>query len=185
MVAIGRQAFAEDISAANGGTHFSSTLADHRRIMFAIEPLSQSDPANFQLLLFRLAGTHSRVSLFAAPTFCRAKGNVMSTKLACSVVPTMEICPNCKSEMTIREVTPILLADGFEDVTYRCKSCRSEMKRTFKRCSGAWEPVTLPSFSHFDRSQAKPGLGLRRNAWEQNKDQGYGDRRHDIRNHHD
>jgi hypothetical protein len=46
--------------------------------MLAIEPLSQSDPANFQLLLFRLAGTHSRVSLFAAPTFCRAKGNVMS-----------------------------------------------------------------------------------------------------------
>ena len=50
--------------------------------MLAIEPLSQSDRANFQLLLFRLAGTHSRVSLFAAPTFCRAKGNVMSTKLA-------------------------------------------------------------------------------------------------------
>ena len=114
--------------------------------MLAIEPLSQSDPANFQLLLFRLAGTHSRVSLFAAPTLCRAKGNVMSTKLACSVVPTVEICPNCKSEMTIREVTPILLADGFEDVTYRCKSCRSEMKRTFKRCSGAWELVTFPSF---------------------------------------
>ena len=66
----------------------------------------------------------------------------MSTKLACSVVPTVEICPNCKSEMTIREVTPILLADGFEDVTYRCKSCRSEMKRTFKRCSGAWELVS-------------------------------------------
>jgi uncharacterized protein YbaR (Trm112 family) len=113
--------------------------------MFAIEPLSQGDPANFQLLLFRLAGTQSRVSLFAAP-FCRAKGNVMSTKLACSVVPTMEICPNCKSKMTIREVTPILLADGFEHVTYRCKSCRSEMKRTFKRCSGAWELVTPPSF---------------------------------------
>ncbi len=116
MVAIRRQAFAEDISAANGGTHFSSTLADNRRTMFLIEPLSQSDRANFQLLLFRLTGTHSRVSLFAAPTFCRAKGNV------------------------------ILLADGFEDVTYRCKSCRSETKRTFKRCSGAWELVTLPSF---------------------------------------
>jgi hypothetical protein len=146
VVAIGRQAFAEDISAANGGTHFSSTLADNRRTMFLIEPLSQSDRANFQLLLFRLTGTHSRVSLFAAPTFCRAKGNVMGTKLACSVVPTVEICPNCKSEMTIREVTPILLADGFEGVTYRCKSCRSETKRTFKRCSGAWELVTLPSF---------------------------------------
>jgi hypothetical protein len=24
----------------------------------------------------------------------------MGTKLACSVVPTVEICPNCKSEMT-------------------------------------------------------------------------------------
>jgi hypothetical protein len=107
----------------------------------------------------------------------------MSAKLACSVLPTMEICPNCKSEMTIKEVTPIC-ADGFEDVTHRCKSCRSEMKRTFNDVR-AWEPVTLASFSHFDRSQAKPGLGLRRNAWEQNKDQGYGDRRHDIRNHHD
>jgi hypothetical protein len=60
----------------------------------------------------------------------------MSTKLACSVVPTVEICPNCKSEMTITEVTPILLADGFEDVTYRCKACRSEMKRTFKTTFG-------------------------------------------------
>jgi hypothetical protein len=114
--------------------------------MFRMEPLSQSDPANFQLLLFRLAGTHSRVSLFAAPTFCRAKGNVMSSKLASSVVPPVEICPNCKSEMTIRAVTPIFLADGFEDVTYKCKACRSEMKRTFKRRSGAWELVTLPSF---------------------------------------
>src|SRR5215510_5801946 len=34
----------------------------------------------------------------------------MSTKLACSVVPTTEICPNCRSEMTITEVTPIFLA---------------------------------------------------------------------------
>jgi transposase-like protein len=70
----------------------------------------------------------------------------MSTELACSVVPTTEICPNCRSEMTITEVTPIFLADGFEDVTYRCKGCRSDMKRTFKRRLGAWELVTLPSF---------------------------------------
>jgi hypothetical protein len=41
---------------------------------------------------------------------------------------------------------PILLVDGFEDVTYRCKACRFEVKRTFKRRSGAWELVTLPSF---------------------------------------
>ena len=48
--------------------------------------------------------------------------------------------------MTITEVTPIFLADGFEDVTYRCKGCRSDMKRTFDRRLGAWELVTLPSF---------------------------------------
>jgi transposase-like protein len=70
----------------------------------------------------------------------------MSIKLASSVVPTMEICPNCKSEMTITEVMPIFLADGFEDVTYRCKECRLDIKRAFKRRSGAWELVTLPSF---------------------------------------
>jgi transposase-like protein len=70
----------------------------------------------------------------------------MSPKLACSVVPTMEICPNCKGEMTITQVTPILLVDDLEDVIYRCKACHSDMKRTFKRRSGKWEVVTLPSF---------------------------------------
>ena len=80
----------------------------------------------------------------------------MSTKLACCVVPTMEICPNCKSEMTIAEVTPIFVADGFEDVTYRCKGCRSDIKRTFKRRSGAWELVTLPSFLALRPWQQKP-----------------------------
>ena len=54
----------------------------------------------------------------------------MSTNLACSVVPTMESCPNCKSEMSITPVMPILLVDGFEDITYRCKACRFEVKRT-------------------------------------------------------
>jgi hypothetical protein len=70
----------------------------------------------------------------------------MGTNLACSVVPSMEICPNCKSEMSITQVTPILLFDGFEGVNYKCKGCRSEVKRTFKRRSGAWEVVTIPSF---------------------------------------
>ena len=56
----------------------------------------------------------------------------MTVNLAHSVVPTAEICPNCKSEMAITQVTPILLVDGFEGVTYRCKGCRSEVKRTFK-----------------------------------------------------
>jgi hypothetical protein len=70
-----------------------------------------------------------------------AKGNIMSTKVAGSIVPTMEICPNCKGEMTIMEVTPILFADGLENVTYRCKACRAEMRRTFKRRSGAWKVI--------------------------------------------
>jgi len=70
----------------------------------------------------------------------------MSAKLACSVVPTIEICPNCKNEMTVIQVTPMFLADGFEDVTYRCKGCHTDVKHTFKRGSGTWEPVTLPSF---------------------------------------
>ena len=70
----------------------------------------------------------------------------MSIKLACFVVPTMEICPNCKSKMRLMEVTPIFLADGLEDVTYRCNGCRSDLKRTFKRRSGAWQLVTFPSF---------------------------------------
>jgi primosomal protein N' len=68
----------------------------------------------------------------------------MST--ACSVVPTIEICPNCKSEMTVTQDTPTFLADGFEDVIYRCKACHSDVKRTFKQGLGAWEPVTPPSF---------------------------------------
>ena len=43
----------------------------------------------------------------------------MSTKLACSAVPTIEICPNCKSEMIVAQLTPTFLADGFEDVIYQ------------------------------------------------------------------
>ena len=58
----------------------------------------------------------------------------------------MEMCLNCKTEMTIMTVTQIFLADGFEDVNYRCKGCHLDIKRTFKRRSGAWELVTLPSF---------------------------------------
>jgi hypothetical protein len=70
----------------------------------------------------------------------------MSINLPYSVVPTMEICPNCKSEMAITQVTPILLVEGFENVTYRCKGCRSEVKHTFKRHSGVWELVNPQSF---------------------------------------
>jgi transposase-like protein len=65
----------------------------------------------------------------------------MSTKLACPVVPAIEICPNCKSEMIVAQVTPTFLADGFEDVIYRCKGCHSDVKRMFKQSLGAWELV--------------------------------------------
>jgi hypothetical protein len=75
----------------------------------------------------------------------------MSTKLARSIVPITEICLNCKGEMTISEVTPILFTDDLEDVTYRCNGCRSEMKRTFKRRSGTWQLIRYtPEFPHFN-----------------------------------
>jgi hypothetical protein len=64
-----------------------------------------------------------------------------TTLLAQSIVPTMETCPDCKGEMTIAEATPVLFTDDLEDVTYRCKRCRSEVKRTFKRSSRTWQPV--------------------------------------------
>jgi len=53
----------------------------------------------------------------------------------------VEICPNCKAEMRVSEVSPILFANHLEKVTYRCKACHSEMKRTYERCSGAWKLV--------------------------------------------
>jgi hypothetical protein len=76
----------------------------------------------------------------------------MSTNLARSAVPTVEICPNCKSGMTIAEVTPVLFADGLQDVTYKCKGCRLEMKRTFKRRLGAWQLIRYtPKFAALPR----------------------------------
>jgi primosomal protein N' len=66
----------------------------------------------------------------------------MSTALlAKTAVPTVETCPNCKGEMTLAVVAPVLFTNDFEDVTYKCKRCRSEMKRTFKRHSGTRHPV--------------------------------------------
>jgi lysyl-tRNA synthetase class I len=73
----------------------------------------------------------------------------MNTKLARSVVPTVEICPDCKR---IAEVTPVLFADGLQDVTYKCKGCRLEMKRTFKRRLGAWQLIRYtPKFAALPR----------------------------------
>jgi hypothetical protein len=44
--------------------------------------------------------------------------------------------------MIVAQVTPTFLADGFEDVIYRCKGCHSDVKRMFKQALGAWKLVT-------------------------------------------
>jgi hypothetical protein len=75
----------------------------------------------------------------------------MSTSPAHSVVPITEICPNCTDTMKLAEVTPVLFADGLEKVTYRCRGCRSEIKRTFKRCLGEWQLISdTPEFPHLN-----------------------------------
>jgi hypothetical protein len=65
----------------------------------------------------------------------------MRTELVSSTVPTIEICPNCKGEMTVTKLMPIFFADHLENITYRCKSCRSEMQRTFERSSRGWRLI--------------------------------------------
>jgi hypothetical protein len=107
-----------------------------------IEPLSQSGRDNFQLLLFRLTGTQARVNL-CSPRIRWAKGKAMNTKPISSVVLKMEICPNCRSKMTVTEAAPVLLNDHLKTITYQCKACRSELKRTFKLHSGEWKPIHL------------------------------------------
>ena len=110
--------------------------------MLATELLSQSGRDNFQLLFFRLTGTQAGVNL-CSPRIRRAKGKAMNTNPISSVVLTMEICPNCKSEMTITEAGPVLLNDHLETITYQCKACRSELKRTFELRSGEWKSIHL------------------------------------------
>jgi hypothetical protein len=111
-------------------------------MILATELLSQSGRDNFQLLFFRLTGTQAGVNL-CSPRIRRAKGKAMNTNPISSVVLTMEICPNCKSEMTITEAGPALLNDHLETITYQCKACRSELKRTFELRSGEWKPIHL------------------------------------------
>jgi len=40
-------------------------------------------------------------------------------------------CPNCKSEMIVANVKPLLFFDRLEEVTYTCTKCNAGMKRTF------------------------------------------------------
>src|SRR6516165_1884279 len=135
---------------SNGGGHFFSTLADNRRTMLTIEPVSQSDRASSQLLLFRLTGTHSSVSLFARPDI--SSGERKHHEHQAGMFRSADY--GDLSELQKRD-TPIFLADGFEDVTYRCKGCRLDIKRAFKRRSGAWELVTLQVSSHFAHEAKK------------------------------
>ena len=109
--------------------------------MLLIEPLSQSDRASLNSCFSDSQTPQSRVSFFSPRHVVGRKERVMSTKLACPVVPAIEICPNCKSEMIVAQVTPTFLADGFEDVIYRCKGCHSDVKRMFKQGLGTWELV--------------------------------------------
>src|SRR6516225_4984950 len=106
-------------------------------MMFAIEPLSQSDRDNFQLLFFRPTGTQTRVNLCLS--HIRRKGYEHEAYIFCHA--DHGICPNCKSEMTVTEAAPVLLTDHLETITYRCKVCRSELKHTFAPRSEVWKPL--------------------------------------------
>jgi transcription elongation factor Elf1 len=118
--------------------------------MLVIEPLSQSDRANFPTVAFQTNSDPKSGGTFLLAS--RRKETSMSTNLTRSVAPTMEICPKCESEMRITEVTPILFDDGLENITYRCKGCGLEMKRAFKRRSGAWQPIRhTPEFPSVQR----------------------------------
>ena len=42
-------------------------------------------------------------------------------------------CPTCERRMVVRQVMPVLLASGVDDVIYGCKLCGTEIKQTIKR----------------------------------------------------
>jgi len=46
--------------------------------------------------------------------------------------PITEICPDCKGEMTVIEVRPLLFIDGVESITYKCRKCRLEESWIFQ-----------------------------------------------------
>jgi hypothetical protein len=53
--------------------------------------------------------------------------------------------------IAVTEVTPILFDDGLENITYRRKGCGLEMKRAFRRRSGARQPIRhTPEFHQFN-----------------------------------
>ena len=42
-------------------------------------------------------------------------------------------CPDCKSRMEIKLVTPVLFASDVDEATYVCERCGLEAKRTLRR----------------------------------------------------
>ena len=73
----------------------------------------------------------------------------MST--ACSVVRTIQICPNCKSEMTVTQVTPTFLADGF-----RMKSASVGILILILVICGAVKPSSTESLVASAAAAAEP-----------------------------
>jgi hypothetical protein len=43
------------------------------------------------------------------------------------------LCPKCQQAMNIRVVEPVMFARDVDDMTYRCESCSTEIKRAVKR----------------------------------------------------
>ena len=46
--------------------------------------------------------------------------------------PIIEVCPDCKGQMTVIEIRPLLFIDGVESITYKCKKCRLEESWIFR-----------------------------------------------------
>jgi endogenous inhibitor of DNA gyrase (YacG/DUF329 family) len=41
-------------------------------------------------------------------------------------------CPNCRTDMTLRTVIPVMSREGFLEITYACPTCQGETKRQVK-----------------------------------------------------
>jgi hypothetical protein len=41
-------------------------------------------------------------------------------------------CPNCRADMTLRTVIPVMSPEEFLEITYACPACEGETKRQVK-----------------------------------------------------
>jgi hypothetical protein len=57
----------------------------------------------------------------------------MSLQILLSEAEAAPICAQCRVEMVVVFVRPILFADGHSDITYRCKECGVQQTRTAKQ----------------------------------------------------